>query len=137
MSSTITTTPIGSYGATMITSTTIPCNVSGNVTMASSGQYTYTTTGTGFNPSTISPSNLLNISGYSNFQGDANFQGDVKIKGKNIIELIDNIEKRLAILHPNEALEDKWEELKDLGIRYRELEKEIIEKEKMWAILKK
>ena len=70
-------------------------------------------------------------------KGDANFEGDVKIKGKNIIELIDNIEKRLAILHPNEKLEDKWEELKDLGIRYRELEKEIVEKEKIWAILQK
>jgi hypothetical protein len=46
-------------------------------------------------------------------------------------------EKRLAILHPNEKLEEKWEELKALGERYRELEKDILEKEKIWEIIKK
>lgn len=70
-------------------------------------------------------------------QGDAEFEGDVKIKGKSITEMFENIEKRLAILHPNEKLESKWEELKALGDRYRELEKEITEKEKVWDILKK
>jgi len=69
--------------------------------------------------------------------GNAEFDGDVKIKGKSITEMFDKIEERLAILHPNEKLEEKWEELKELGKRYRELEKEIIEKEKMWEILKR
>lgn len=70
-------------------------------------------------------------------KGNANFEGDVKIKGKDIAEMFEKIEKRLAILHPNPELEDKWDELKELGKRYKELEAEIIEKEKMWAILKK
>jgi hypothetical protein len=69
--------------------------------------------------------------------GDAEFDGDVKIKGKSITEVFDKIEERLAILHPNPELEDRWEELKELSKRYKELEKEIIEKEKMWDILKR
>jgi hypothetical protein len=69
--------------------------------------------------------------------GDADFDGDVKIKGKSITEVFDKIEERLAILHPNPELEDRWEELKELSKRYKELEKEIIEKEKMWDILKR
>ncbi len=69
--------------------------------------------------------------------GDAEIDGDIKIKGKSLSEAIENIEKRLAILHPNEKLEEKWEELKALGERYRELEKDILEKEKIWEIIKK
>lgn len=70
-------------------------------------------------------------------RGDANFEGDVKIKGKSIIETLDKIEQRLALLSVNTELEDKWDELKELGSKYRELEKEILEKQKMWDILKK
>lgn len=70
-------------------------------------------------------------------QGDANFKGDIKLQGKSLGETLDNIEKRLAILHPNPELEEKWETLKSLGEQYRELEKDIIEKEKLWSMLKK
>ncbi len=69
--------------------------------------------------------------------GDAEFEGDLRVKGKSITEMFDKIEERLAILHPNPELEEKWDELKELGKRYKELEQEIIEKEKVWAILKK
>ena len=69
--------------------------------------------------------------------GDADFDGEVTIKGKNLAEMFEKIEERLAILHPNPELEDKWDELKELGKRYKELEQEIIEKEKVWAILKR
>ena len=70
-------------------------------------------------------------------KGDANFEGEVSIKGKNLTEMFEKIEERLAILHPNPELEDKWDELKELGKRYKELEQEIIEKERVWNILKK
>jgi hypothetical protein len=70
-------------------------------------------------------------------KGDANFEGDIKVKGKSLVDAIEKIEERLAILHPNPDIEDKWDELKELGKRYRELEQEIIEKERVWAILKK
>jgi len=70
-------------------------------------------------------------------RGDANFEGDVKIKGKSLVDMLEKIEEKLAILRPNEQLEEKWDELRELRNRYKELEKEIIEKEKMWDILKK
>ncbi len=62
---------------------------------------------------------------------------DIKVGGKSLLEAIDKIEERLAILKPNEALEDRWEQLKELRRQYVELEKELLEKEKMWEILKK
>jgi flagellar motility protein MotE (MotC chaperone) len=43
----------------------------------------------------------------------------------------------LGIIHPNKELEEKWEELSQLAARYKELEAEIKDKEKMWAILKR
>lgn len=70
-------------------------------------------------------------------KGDADFDGDIKVKGKSLVDAIEQIEERLAILHPNPELEDRWDELKELSKRYKELEAEIIEKEKVWAILKK
>jgi hypothetical protein len=70
-------------------------------------------------------------------KGNADFEGEVTIKGKSLTATLDKIEERLAILHPNPELEDRWDELKELGKRYKELEAEIIEKEKVWNILKK
>lgn len=70
-------------------------------------------------------------------KGDAEFEGDIKLKGKSLEETLTKIEERLAILHTNSKLEDKWEKLKELGNQYRELETDIIEKEKIWSILKK
>jgi hypothetical protein len=69
--------------------------------------------------------------------GDAEFDGEITIKGKSLTDMFEKIEERLAILHPNIELEDKWDELKELGKKYRDLEREIIEKEKVWAILQK
>lgn len=61
---------------------------------------------------------------------------DIKISGKSLSETIEKIEERLGILYPNNELEEKWESLKKLGQQYRELEKEIIQKEKIMDILK-
>jgi len=69
--------------------------------------------------------------------GDAEFKGDITIKGKSLSEMFEKIEQRLAILHPNERLEEKWEKLKILGEQYREMEKELLHAEEMWKILKK
>jgi hypothetical protein len=86
---------------------------------------------------TITLGNLDLFNNDFNCKGDAEFEGDVKIKGKSILEMFETIEKRLAILHVNPELENRWEELKSLGEKYRQLEQEILEKEKMWTILKK
>jgi hypothetical protein len=69
--------------------------------------------------------------------GNADFEGEVTIKGKSLADMFEKIEERLAILHPNKELEAKWENLRGLRKAYMELEAEIIEKEKMWAILNK
>lgn len=61
---------------------------------------------------------------------------DIKVGNRSLTDAIDKIEERLGILHPNPELEDRWEQLKDLRKQYQELEKELLEKEKMWKILK-
>jgi hypothetical protein len=48
----------------------------------------------------------------------------------------EEVNKKLAILQPNSELEEQWSELRELRERYVELEKELIEKNKVWAILK-
>lgn len=109
------------------------------------GGYTITT-GTGIGQILTTNTNGLTWSDFSNInpsghslevKGDANFEGDVKIKGKSLIDSLEKIEEKLAILRPNEKLEEKWDELRELRKKYMELEKEIIEKEKMWEILKR
>lgn len=62
---------------------------------------------------------------------------DIKIGDVSLMNTLNTINRRLAILQVNPELEAKWEELKELGERYRELEKEILDKEKVWNILKK
>lgn len=104
--------------------------------------YTYQTTGTGINygPNigTYTIANDPNLKGTSlKVHGDADFDGNITVKGKSINESLERIEERLAILYPNEELEKKWEKLRGLRKAYMELEQEIIEKEKMWNILKK
>ena len=109
--------------------------------------YTITTTpntGTGINWGTTTGSGMYTIATDPNLngatlkvQGDADFEGDLKLQGKSLKDSLDKIEERLAILRPNEELEEKWENLRGLRKMYMELEAEIIEKEKMWAILKK
>ena len=69
--------------------------------------------------------------------GDAEFEGDIKIKGVSMSDRLDAIEERLGILRPNNDLEGKWEKLKALGEEYRRLEKEILEGESIWDMLKK
>lgn len=69
-------------------------------------------------------------------KGPAEFEDDITIKGKSLTESLDAIERRLAILKPNEQLENKWEELKELGDKYRELEAEIIARQAMFNTLK-
>ena len=104
-----------------------------NGTSGSSGQV-LTSNGTSTGWITADPSlkgNSLSV------KGNADFDGEVTIKGKSLFDMFEKIEERLAILHPNPELEDRWDELKELAKRYKELEQELLEKEKVWAILKK
>ena len=69
--------------------------------------------------------------------GNAEFDGDIRIKGRSIVESIDKINERLAILVPNEQLEQEWSELAELRMRYVEMERQLLEKQRVFDILKK
>lgn len=61
---------------------------------------------------------------------------DITIGDRSLKDFMEKVEERLNILHVNPQLEDKWEQLAELGKQYRELEKDLLEKERMWKILK-
>lgn len=88
--------------------------------------YVTTTTGTG-------SAGMLNQSGLT-IQGE---NADLVIRGKSLLSWMDKIEQRLNILSPNAELEAEWDELRELGNRYRELEKQCKEKTEIWMKLKK
>jgi hypothetical protein len=98
-----------------------------------SNGYAYTTTSTG----TSNPWLNTNISNTLSVQGDAEFDGEVTVKGRSLSEFMDSVEQRLNILRPNPALEEEWDQLRELGEQYRELERQLTEKSQMWATLKK
>lgn len=147
---TITLPPISPAGATYTVSASthpysisgvspLPTGTSGQVLTTNGINYANTMAGTSVwsNPTWTTPAtSSLDV------KGDAEIHGKLKVGGKDIGELmeklesgLEKIEERLAILHHNVELEDKWKDLKALGEQYRELEKYIIEKEKMWEIL--
>jgi hypothetical protein len=85
--------------------------------------------------SAIKPANGLQVSGNAVFQ-DAVFRGKVIVEGVDLMEALTKIEKRLGILRTNSELEQQFQELKDLGDKYRELEKEFSEKWECWNVLR-
>jgi hypothetical protein len=113
----------------MATSITIPSTYTVGATGSLNWSQDYSINGT----SVYGNANvILNEKGMEIKEG-----GDIKIGGKSLTEAIDKIEERLGILRPNPELEDRWEELKNLRKQYQELEKDLLQKEKMWTILKK
>lgn len=117
------------------TNNTGPISVGG---AGSAGQYMYSNgTTTTWADDTITLSNINTGSGTLQVKGNAEFDGDIKLKGKSLSDTLSKIEERLAILHPNEKLEEKWAKLKELRKQYQELEADILEKEKIMEILKR
>lgn len=53
---------------------------------------------------------------------DFSVEGDLIVRGKNVLELIANIERRLAILVPNPKLLAKYEALREAYDHYKTLE---------------
>lgn len=70
-------------------------------------------------------------------QGHTEIQGTLKVNGVDVAKTLEQINQRLAILSTNPELESRWERLKALADEYRNLEKEIMEQEKIYDILKK
>ena len=61
---------------------------------------------------------------------------DIRINGVSLTDVLKNIEQRLNILRPNTELEAEWDQLQELGNRYRQLEAELKEKSRVWEKLK-
>ena len=106
------------------------------ITTGTSGQYLYSNGTSPVWTDTIGVASHQNH-GTLRVQGDAVFEGDIKLNGKSLDKTLTKLEERLAILHPNEKLEVKWENLRELRKQYMELEADILEKEKIMEILKR
>ena len=70
-------------------------------------------------------------------QGDAVFEGNIKWQGRDMREWFASVESRLAMLKPNPELEQGWEELAELRQQYVELERKLLERQRVFDILKK
>ena len=76
---------------------------------------------------------------FSNGSGKIELNGDnadITVNGQSLIDSIKKIEERLNILTPNPEMEAEWDQLRELGKQYRELEKKLTEQGDMWAKLK-
>ena len=72
-------------------------------------------------------------SGTIELQGE---KADIKINGVSLTEQLKAIQDRLNILVPNTKLESDWEELRELGNQYRQLEQKIKDQVDVWERLK-
>jgi hypothetical protein len=112
-------------------------------TSISASSYPYTITGagtSGYPNVTIGAGTGVSYPSWSNslspkirLDGEG---ADIEVNGWSLIDAIKKIEERLNILHPNAELEAEWEELRELGNRYRELEQHIKDKQATWDRLK-
>jgi len=74
-----------------------------------------------------------NVSSTIDLKGE---NADIKINGISLVDTLKTIQDRLNILRPNPELETEWDQLRELGAQYRELEKKLQEQSDMWAKLK-
>ena len=89
-----------------------------------SGQHTWTTTGT--------------TTGY-NWPNQGEMQvhaADIEINGKSVMKSLERIEEQLGLLDCDAKLEEDWKELRDLGNKYRRVQKRIQDKLKTFNKLK-
>jgi hypothetical protein len=113
-------------------------NLSSNITIGGGTGYAYSNTTIGsagvYTIGSAVGANWNNsASGVLDLNGD---NADIKINGKSLVDTLTALEERLNILTPNPKLEAEWDELRELGERYRELEKQCKEKAEMWKKLK-
>jgi len=114
------------YGAVPNVSITTGSNTSPYIYNNTSGQFTINS-GANTGAWTYNPSAKIKLDG-----ADA----DIEINGVSLLTTMQEIQNRLNILQPNTALEKEWEELRELGRKYRELEQHIKDKQATWDRLK-
>jgi hypothetical protein len=109
------------YSITVDASTVKPFDISDVITL--SDDYKFDFSNIDLNMNTQNMDGKLSLSGED---------ADIVINGKSLNSVIADIEKRLNILQVNPELEAQWQELRELGDQYRELESKLLEKNKVW-----
>ena len=106
----------------------------GNVTISAGAGLNYTSP---YTFSSATPNWSIrddnNVSSTIDLKGE---NADIKINGISLVDTLKTIQDRLNILRPNPELETEWDQLRELGEQYRELEKKVKEQGDMWAKLK-
>jgi hypothetical protein len=94
------------------------------------------TGGGNIGPANWSTTNTLNVptSGRMELRGN---QADIVINGVSLNDTLRSIQDRLNMLRPNRELEEDWDQLRELGEQYRDLEKQLMEKQRAWDLLRK
>lgn len=128
-------------------SSTFPGPLSaGTITTTTTGTGAYTldpsALGTGYTISSagwdlsnaIAPSAAISAKGKLELTGE---EADVVVDGVSLKDTLKAINERLNILTANQKLEAEWDQLRELGEQYRRLEAELLEKQRMWEIIKK
>ena len=89
------------------------------------------------------PGTITSITGADaslHVKGNATIEGNLTVGGEVFTESLDKrlvkIEERLCILNFNEQLETRWAALRELRIKYMELEQDCLEKEQIIRMLK-
>jgi hypothetical protein len=123
----VTSVNIGGYTNTSA-STSIYTSHSPTITLSPN-----TFTNTSWAPLTVNGGNQSGIT----VKGDADIEGSLKVKGVDLGEMLSKMQDQLAIYQPAPELEEKWEELRELARKYKELVADIKEKQQIWDILKK
>jgi hypothetical protein len=112
--------------------TTLPYTY--NTTVPAGGYTVSTGAGSGYNWNTTTSTNYtVHIDGAGLTMKEG---ADIVVGGKSLIKAIEQIEERLCILHPNPSLEERWDKLKELREQYIEMERDLLEKDKLMKILK-
>jgi hypothetical protein len=75
----------------------------------------------------------VNASGKIDLQGES---ADITINGTSLLATLAALQERLNWMQPNTDLEAEWDQLRELGDRYRELEQQCQEKSQMWTKLR-
>lgn len=95
----------------------------------------------GSNPNTVWTTNTtdwsigtsVSQSGTMELKGD---NADIVVNGESLMQTLQVLKDRLNWLQPNPDMEAEWDELRELGERYRELERQCQEKSQVWNTLK-
>jgi hypothetical protein len=107
---------------------TIPPSSSYSINTGAGMNGTWFTSGAGLGANGSSPAYSTITSSATpglslDVNGDANFEGDIKWKGRSLTNMIETIEKRLAILTPDPKKLEKYEALQKAYEHYKLMEK--------------